>query len=168
MTKTSQVDLLLDKYKKHLRTISKEQEKLALSYDEDDEDFEIRIPMTKKMVKRFIKYYNLSCLYEYLDDGVTFETDVRKHDEYYKELCKVYVAMQRLKDNFYKEMYRNFLNHNVALFDFEDEGIGESECDLMTSWADDIQTQVKNFIKYVKQENDDDKMDRQQTKETSH
>lgn len=150
MTKTSQVDLLLDKYKKHLRTISKEQEKLALSYDEDDEEFEIRIPMTKKMVKRFIKYYNLSCLYEYLDDGVTFETDVKKHDEYYKELCKVYVAMQRLKDNFYKEMYHNFLNHTVALFDFEDEGIGESECDLMTSWADDIQTQVMGYIKQEK------------------
>lgn len=150
MKKTPQIDLLLDKYKKHLRTISKEQEKLALSYDEDDEDFEIRIPITKKMVKRFIKYYNLSCLYEYLDDGVTFTSDVKKHDEYYKELCKVYVAMQRLKDNFYKEMYRNFLNHTVALFDFEDEGIGESECDLMTSWADDIQTQVMGYIKQEK------------------
>lgn len=150
MKKTPEVDLLLDKYKKHLRTISKEQEKLALSYDEDDEDFEIRIPMTKKMVKRFIKYYNLSCLYEYLDDGVTFTSDVKKHDEYYKELCKVYVAMQRLKDNFYKEMHRNFLNHTVALFDFEDEGIGESECDLMTSWADDIQTQIMGYIKQEK------------------
>ena len=150
MKKTPEVDLLLDKYKKHLRTISKEQEKLALSYDEDDEDFEIRIPMTKKMVKRFIKYYNLSCLYEYLDDGVTFTSDVKKHDEYYKELCKVYVAMQRLKDNFYKEMHRNFLNHTVALFDFEDEGIGESECDLMTSWADDVQTQIMGYIKQEK------------------
>ena len=150
MKKTPEVDLLLDKYKKHLRTISKEQEKLALSYDEDDEDFEIRIPMTKKMVKRFIKYYNLSCLYEYLDDGVTFTSDVKKHDEYYKELCKVYAAMQRLKDNFYKEMHRNFLNHTVALFDFEDEGIGESECDLMTSWADDIQTQIMGYIKQEK------------------
>ena len=160
MKKIPQVDLLLDKYKKHLRIISKEQEKLALSYDEiDGDDFEISIPISKKMVKRFIKYYNLSCLYEYLDDGVTFTSDVKKHDEYYKELCKVYVAMQRLKDNFYKEMHRNFLNHTVALFDWEDENIGESECDLMTVWANSIETQVKNSIKYMKQEDDDDEMD---------
>lgn len=153
MTKTPQVDLLLDKYKKFLKPITKEQEKLVLSYDEmDGNNFEIRIPMTKKMVKRFIKYYNLSCLYEYLDDGVTL-TKGKEHDEYRKELCKVYVAMQRLKDNFYKEMYRNFLNHNVALFDFEDEGIGESDCDLMTSWADDIQTQI---MENIKQEKNDD------------
>lgn len=166
MTKTSQVDLLFDKYQKFLNPITKEQEKLVLTRDElDGDDFEIRIPMTKKMLKRFIKYYNLSCLYEYLDDSVTFASDVKKHDEYYKELCKVFVAMRRLKDNFYKEMCHNFLNHNIALFDFEDEGIGESDCDLMTSWADDIQTQV---MEYIKQENDDDKMDRQQTKETSH
>lgn len=147
MAKTSQVDLLLDKYKKFLTPITKEQEKLALSYDEmDGDDFEIRIPITKKMVRRFIKYYNLSCLYEYLNDGVTF-TKGKEHDEYHKELCKVYVAMQRLKDNFYKEMYRNFLNHNVALFDFEDESLGESETDLMTMWANDIETQIKNTIK---------------------
>ena len=153
MTKTSQVDLLLDKYQKFLKPITKEQEKLALSYDElDVDDFEIRIPMTKKMVKRFIKYYNLTCLYEYLDDGVTFTRDIEKHNEYYKELCKVYVAMQRLKDNFYKEMCHNFLNHNVALFEWEDESLGESETDLMTIWADDIETQVKNRIKYMKQE----------------
>lgn len=151
MKKTPEVDLLLDKYKKHLRTISKEQEKLALSYDEIDGDaFEIRIAMTKKMVKRFIKYYNLSCLYEYLDDGVTFERDVEKHNEYHKELCKVYVAMQRLKDNFYKEMYDRFIHHNVALYEWEDESLGESETDLMTMWADDIQTQV---MEYIKQEN---------------
>ena len=151
MKKPPQVDLLLDKYQRFLTLITKEQEQLALSRDETKgDDFEIRIPITKKMVKRFIKYYNLSCLYEYLDDGVTFTSDIKKHDEYYKELCKVYVAMQRLKDNFYKEMHRNFLNHTVAPFDFEDEGIGESECDLMTSWADDIQTQVMGYIKQEK------------------
>lgn len=153
MKKTPQVDLLLDKYKRFLRPITKEQEKLVLSYDEDDEeDFEISIPISKKMVKRFIRYYNLTCLYEYLDDGVTFTRDVEKHNEYYKELCKVYVAMQRLKDNFYKEMYDRFINHNVALSEWADESLGESETDLMTMWANDIETQVKNRIEYMKQE----------------
>lgn len=147
MKKPPQVDLLLDKYQRFLTLITKEQEQLALSRDETKgDDFEIRIPITKKMVKRFIKYYNLSCLYEYLDDGVTFRKG-KEHDEYYKELCKVYVAMQRLKDNFYKEMHRNFLNHNIALFEWEDESLGESETDLMTMWADDIQTQVMETVK---------------------
>lgn len=154
MKKPPQVDLLLDKYQRFLTLITKEQEQLALSRDEmDGDDFEIRIPITKKMVKRFIKYYNLSCLYEYLDDGVTFTSDVKKYDEYHKELCKVYVAMQRLKDNFYKEMHRNFLNHNIALFEWEDESLGESETDLMTMWADDIQTQVMETVKTINKEN---------------
>ena len=80
-------------------------------------------------------------------DFLEFVVSENEDDEYYKELCKVYVAMQRLKDNFYKEMHRNFLNHNVALFECEDESLGESETDLMTMWADDIQTQVMQTVK---------------------
>jgi hypothetical protein len=151
-----QVDLLLDKYKTHLRTISKEQEKLALSYDEmDDDDFEISIPISKKMVKRFIRYYNFTCLFEYLQDGVML-TKGKEHDEYYKDLCKVYNTLTRLKNNFYNEMSIKFEKHNIALFDWEDENVGESECDLMTLWANSIKTQVKNSIKYMKQEQDDE------------
>ena len=155
-----QVDLLLDKYKKHLLTISKEQEKLALSYDDDDDSpFTITIELTKSMVKRFIRYYNLTCLYEYLDDKVTFTSDVEKYDEYYKQLCKVHNTLTRLKDNFYREMSDRFIDHTVALFDFEDDDVGECESDLMTMWAESVDTQIQNYVKVIKQENDDDEMD---------
>lgn len=152
MNRTTQIDLLFEKYQRFLRPITKEQEKLALSRDEMDcDDFEISIPMTKKMVKRFIRYYNLTCLYEYVDDGATF-TRGEEREEYRKDLQKVWNAMARLKDNFYKEMYDRFIHHNVALYDFEDESLGECECDLMTLWADSIQTQVMNTIKTIKKE----------------
>lgn len=152
MTKKTQVDLLFDKYQEFLKPITKEQEELALSYDEmDGDDFEIRIPISKKMLKRFIKYYNLTCLYEYLDDCVLL-TEGKEQEECDKELSKVCVAMQRLKDNFYKEMYRNFLTHNVALYDFEDDGVGESDCDLMTRWANSIQSQIREYLEQKKEE----------------
>lgn len=156
MTRTTQIDLLFEKYQRFLRPITKEQEKLALGRDEDDyEDFEISIPMTKKMVKRFIRYYNLTCLYEHIDDGATF-TRGEEREEYCKDLQKVWNAMARLKDNFYKEMHRNFLNHNVALYEWDDESLGESECDLMTLWADSIQTQVMNTVKTIKEEKENE------------
>lgn len=142
-----QMDSLIEKYGKHLRLISKEKEDIALSYDETEESpFTISIELTKDMVKDFIKYYNLTCLYEYLSDGVMFTKNYKDKREEYKEydrdLDVVLTELERIKNNFYKQMAQNFKNHTVAICDFEDENVGEYENDLMTRWADNIETQT--------------------------
>lgn len=144
MKKTPEVDLLLEKYKKFIRPITKKQEELALK--DDESSFTIEIALSKPMVKTFIRYYNLTCLYEYLDDAVML-TQGEEKEKYYKEYCKVCNTLERLKRNFYQLMANKFENHDVAFYDFDDGDVGESECDLMTRWADDIQTQVLKSTK---------------------
>lgn len=144
MKKTSEVDLLLEKYEKFMRLITKEQEELALK--DDESSFTIEIELSKSMVKTFVRYYNLTCLYEYLDDAVMFTRGEEK-EKYYKEYCKVCNTLERLKRNFYQLMANKFENHDVTLYDDDDEGVGESEWDLMTRWADDVQTQMLKSTK---------------------
>lgn len=156
MRKT-QVDLLLDEYKNYIRPITKEEENKALSASEDEyENFTISIELTKEEVKKFIKYYNLTCLFEYLEDGVMitkhYPDKAQEYETYCKHFHKVISALDRMKNDFYNLMARKFNNHTVALYDFEDEAVGVADCDLMTRWAEDIDTQIKHTINLIDRE----------------
>lgn len=151
MSKT-QIDMLLEKYKNHLTTITKEQEKVVVNCDDFDfEPINITLELTKKMTKLFIKYYNLVCLYEYLDDSVMltehYPEQEEKHKKYCKELKQVRSELSHLKNKFYTIMANGFLNHNVTEHKFADEGLGYSDVDLMTLWAEEVQNQIEKLSK---------------------
>jgi hypothetical protein len=136
---------ILERYKDFLNLIDEEDEKRALDYDEKtDSPFEIRIEISKDQVKKFIKYYNLTCLLEYLEDAVMLtKKGTADYKQYHRDYCRVVEVLEREKRLFYEKMSKAFAEHKVSIFDFEDEGIGESGCDLMTQWADDIETQIR-------------------------
>ena len=136
---------ILERYKCFLNLIDEEDEKRALSYNEDkDTPFEIRIEISKNQVKKFIKYYNLTCLLEYLEDAVMLtQKGTPDYKQYHRDYCRVVEVLEREKRLFYEKMSKAFAEHTVSIFDFEDEGIGYSECDLMTQWAEEIENQIK-------------------------
>lgn len=140
---------ILERYKNFLRIIDKEDEKRALDYDEKtDSPFEIRIELSKDEVKKFIKYYNLTCVLEYLDDAMMLTKEgTPDYKQYYKDYYRVKEVLEREKRLFYEKMSKAFAKHKVSIFDFEDDCVGYADCDLMTMWADEIKRQIKRESK---------------------
>jgi hypothetical protein len=140
---------ILERYKKFINIIDREYEQRILDYNEDeDTPFEIRIELSKSDVKTFIKYYNLTCLYEYLEDAVMLTPKgTPAYKQYHRDYCRVIEVLEREKRLFYEKMSKAFAEHTVSIYDCEDEGIGYSECDLMTQWADEVENQIRKAWK---------------------